>query len=272
VAVHAHPDDEALLTAGTLARAVREGHRVVLVLATRGEVGQVGEGVLGDDEDLGRRRTDEAEASAEAIGVERLVFLDYTDSGHGPSPGGSWPAHSLCGADLDEVAERIAAVLVELAADVVIADDRNGGYGHPDHRRVHDAVGRAAHRTGIPMLEATIDRDFLAGGIALAQSMGIEVPAGFVPPDLSDWYTPSVEITHAIDVTAELDAKRASMEAHVSQTTGAADTVRTLAVFLALPDELFAMAFGTEWFVHRGAPTEPRATTLFADPPGPRPT
>jgi LmbE family N-acetylglucosaminyl deacetylase len=250
VAVHAHPDDEALLTAGTLARAVREGDRVVLVLATRGEVGQVGEGVLGDGEELGRRRTDEAEASAEAIGVERLVFLDYTDSGHGPSAGGGWPAGSLCGADLDEVAERIAALLVELDADVVIADDRNG----------------------VPMLEATIDRDFLAGGIALAESMGIEVPTGFVPPDLSAWYTPAAEITHAIDVTAELDAKRASMEAHVSQTTGAADTVRTLAVFLGLPEELFAMAFGTEWFVRRGAPTEPRATALFADPPDPRPT
>ena len=272
VAVHAHPDDEALLSAGTLARAVREGHRVVLVLATRGEVGQVGEGVLGDSEDLGGRRTHEAEASAEAIGVERLVFLDYTDSGHGPGPDGGWPAGSLCGADLGEVADRIAAVLVDLDADLVIGDDRNGGYGHPDHRRVHEAVRQAADLTGVPMLEATIDRDFLAGGIALAESMGVDVPAGFVPPDLSEWYTPAVEITHAIDVTTDLAAKRASMEAHVSQTTGAADTVRTLAVFLALPDELFAMAFGTEWFVHRGAPTEPRATALFAGPPGPCPT
>ena len=34
VVFHAHPDDEALLTAGTMARAAAEGHRVVLVVAT----------------------------------------------------------------------------------------------------------------------------------------------------------------------------------------------------------------------------------------------
>ena len=36
---HAHPDDEALLTGGTMARLAAEGHRVVLVTATVGEAG-----------------------------------------------------------------------------------------------------------------------------------------------------------------------------------------------------------------------------------------
>jgi hypothetical protein len=61
-----------------------------------------------------------------------------------------------------------------------------------------------------------------------------------------------------------LDAKRASMAAHATQATGAPDTVRTLAVFLALPEDVFAIAFGTEWFVHRGDPTDPRGADLFA--------
>ena len=39
------------------------------------------------------------------------------------------------------------------------------------------------------------------------------------------------------------------MAAHATQTTGAPDTVRTLAVFLGLPEEIFAIAFSTEWFV-----------------------
>ncbi|MFM7062077.1 MAG: PIG-L deacetylase family protein, partial [Actinomycetes bacterium] len=39
VFVHAHPDDEALLTAGTMARAAAEGNRVVLVVATDGAAG-----------------------------------------------------------------------------------------------------------------------------------------------------------------------------------------------------------------------------------------
>src|SRR3954451_15005609 len=41
VTVHAHPDDEAIATSGTMARAKADGHRVVLVVATRGELGEV---------------------------------------------------------------------------------------------------------------------------------------------------------------------------------------------------------------------------------------
>ncbi len=265
--LHAHPDDEALLTAGTLARAAADGHRVVLVLATRGEGGDVGADVLVDGEDLGGRRTAEAEASAAALGVARLEFLGYADSGLGADGEGHWPVGSLCAADPVEVAERLAEVLREEQADVLVADDRHGGYGHPDHRRVHEVAAAAARLVEVVFFEATVDREFLAGGVALAESMGLAVPEGFVPPDVSEWYTPAAEITHAIDVTGMLDAKRASMRAHASQATGAPDTVRTLAVFLELPDEVFALAFGTEWFTRRGAPTEPRATDLFADLP-----
>ena len=42
------------------------------------------------------------------------------------------------------------------------------------------------------------------------------------------------------------------MAAHATQTTGAPDTVRTLSIFLGLPDEIFAIAFSTEWFVVDG--------------------
>ena len=75
VAFHAHPDDEALLDAGTLARAAQAGIRVVLVLATRGDAGDVGDNVLAADEGLAQRRSAEAEASAAAIGADRVVFL-----------------------------------------------------------------------------------------------------------------------------------------------------------------------------------------------------
>jgi LmbE family N-acetylglucosaminyl deacetylase len=264
VAFHAHPDDEALLTAGTLARAAAEGHRTVLVLATRGERGDVGADVLAEGEALGGRRSAEAEASARALGVARLEFLDLLDSGHAPAADGTWPSRSLCAADRHDVAHRLAALLVEERADVLLADDANGGYGHPDHRRVHEVACLAADATGVVRYEATVDRDFLAGGVALAESMGLAVPDGFVPPDVSAWYTPADRITHAVDVTGWLDAKRASMRAHASQATGAPDTVRTLAVFLDLPDDVYASAFGTEWFTRPGAPTEPRSTDLLA--------
>ena len=247
VAFHAHPDDEALLTAGTLARAARDGHRVVLVFATRGEVGTTGAD-LDAVSTLGALRSAEAEASAAAIGAARVEFLGWSDSGLAPAIDGNWPEGTFCAAPIDEAADRLAAILRSEVADLLIADDRNGGYGHPDHVQVHRVAWAAAVATGTAFAQATIDREFLSGGIELARGLGVEVPEGFVPVDMSDWYTTHDELTHVVDVSSSLDARRASMAAHASQTTGAADTVRTLAVFLALPDELFAIAFGTEWY------------------------
>ena len=96
VAFHAHPDDEALLSAGTLARAAADGHRVVLVLATSGDAGLVGDDVLDGAEDLGARRASEAQASADALGVARLVLLGYGDSGSDrPDSATDWPEGSF---------------------------------------------------------------------------------------------------------------------------------------------------------------------------------
>ena len=81
VSFHAHPDDEAIGTAGTLARAADAGHRVVLVFATRGELGEPVPGVLGDGEQLALRRSAECFAAAAAIGAKRVEFLGFTDSG-----------------------------------------------------------------------------------------------------------------------------------------------------------------------------------------------
>jgi len=257
LAFHAHPDDEALLTAGTLARAVSEGHQVILVLATRGDAGDVGAEVLRQDEDLAARRSQEAQASANAIGVKELRFLDYADSGLTPDATGSWPDGSFCAATVGEIASHVIALLREFDADLLIADDRNGGYGHPDHQQVHRVAYEASLATGIPFLQATIDREFLSGGIELAKSLGLEVPEGFVPPDLSSWYSPHDEITHVVDVSSALGVRRASMAAHTTQTTGAPDSVRTLALFLGLPEDIFAIAFSTEWYVMSSTQNNP---------------
>src|SRR5205807_8288326 len=81
VTFHAHPDDEAIATAGVMAKAAADGHRVVLVTATRGEHGEVVEGVLEEGEPLAKRRTAELEAAAEVLGVARCEVLGYVDSG-----------------------------------------------------------------------------------------------------------------------------------------------------------------------------------------------
>jgi len=76
IAFHAHPDDEVLLSGGTLARLAAEGHRVIIAVATDGMMGPAS----GPD---GQARLDELRASASALGAARVVHLGYADSGHG---------------------------------------------------------------------------------------------------------------------------------------------------------------------------------------------
>jgi LmbE family N-acetylglucosaminyl deacetylase len=77
LAFHAHPDDEVLLTGGTLARLAAEGNRVIIVVACDGVMGPAtGPG--------GQARLDMLRASAAALGVQQVRHLGYADSGHGP--------------------------------------------------------------------------------------------------------------------------------------------------------------------------------------------
>ncbi len=262
VCFHAHPDDEAMLTAGTMAKASAGGDRVVLVVATRGERGDADRALAAGALDLGALRSRELDRSASALGVERVEVLGYGDSGSDGVIGGPG---TFVDAPVQAAAARLAAILTEEQADVLTTYDPHGGYGHPDHVRVHEVGRAAAELAGTPVvLEATIDRALLELAARVVPTLGLELPADFAPPDLSTVYSGSDEITHAVDVREHLEAKRASMQAHVSQTTSAGTTARSLAVFLGLPDELFAMAFGTEWYVQRSAPPGTAVSDVFA--------
>ncbi len=289
VCFHAHPDDEALLTAGTMAKAAAAGDRVVLVVATRGDVGEVAGDFLGDDEALYARRWAELTRSADILGVSRLVWLGYGDSGSGPAGAPSHPPSNAADtatpsppgeavvrfvdADIDDAATRLAAILRDEDAAVLTSYDPNGGYGHPDHVQVHRVGALAGRLAETPtVLEATIDRELMRTGVELAQTLGYEVPADFTPDRFDLWYTSAEAITHAVDVSAHLEQKRAAMEAHASQAT-AEDPggTRSLELFVNLPPDYFALAFGTEWFVERGVPAPSsasgRADDVFASVP-----
>src|SRR6478609_83844 len=81
VFVHAHPDDEASQSAGSMARAVSEGHRVVLVVATNGDHGDAPDD-LAEGETVVERRRAEAAASNAVIGTHRVAFLGYGHPDH----------------------------------------------------------------------------------------------------------------------------------------------------------------------------------------------
>ena len=248
VAFHAHPDDEALLTGGTLARAAAEGHRVVLVTATDGERGLAGL-QDGQGRQLAAVRIAELEAAARALGVTRLVRLGYGDSGLQPDAA---DGAAFANADVETAAARLAELLREEAADVLVVYDANGGYGHPDHVQVHRVGTRAAELAGTPVvLEATVPADLFRGVLRVLRVVGHALGSS-APLGTDRVFSPRRAVTHRIRFPGQLAAKRAAMAAHGSQRR-AEGQVRVLDWFLRLPTPLFALVFGREWFVQQGA-------------------
>jgi LmbE family N-acetylglucosaminyl deacetylase len=244
VFVHAHPDDEASGNGGSIARAAAEGHRVVLVVCTDGDYGEVPDDLAAGETVIDRRRRETA-ASTEVLGVARTVWLGYKDSGMTGWPQNEDPA-SFWRADVDEAGERLAAILREEQADVVVLYDWHGGYGHPDHIQVHRVGHRAADLAGTRRrFESTFNRDVMVALRELMPGPDEDFDPEGPADDGNPFGTPETELSLAVDVSAYLDQKRRALAAHASQTTD-------VGMMLAMPPEAFALAFGTEWYVEPG--------------------
>lgn len=245
VSFHAHPDDECIACGGVMRKAADEGHRVVLVVATRGENGEVPDGFLADGEPLWQRRVAETYESAKILGASRVEFLGYVDSGMMGEPTNDEPG-SFWTADVAEAAAKLADILREESADVLTCYDDNGGYGHPDHIQVHRVGMRAAELAGTPRVyQNTMNRDHIIRGMRAAAEAGEAMGDVPDPESNPNFGKPESEITAAVDVTAFTDVKRAAMRAHRSQ-------ISDESFFLAMPDDAFRNAFGTEWFIRSG--------------------
>lgn len=247
VCFHAHPDDESIGTGGLMARAAAEGHRVVLVTATRGELGEIMPGVLDEGEPLGLRRMAELWASAETLGVQRVEVLGYVDSGMMGDLGNEAP-WSFWQADVESAARRLATILDDERPDAFTIYDDHGGYGHPDHIQVHRVGLRAAELAGVDaVFQGTMNRDHLKRLLELGRSGEMPVPDGVsameLPGELPEGIgSDESVITHLVDARAFAGAKRASMRCHPSQM--APDHF-----MLAMDDVAFEAALGWEWFI-----------------------
>jgi LmbE family N-acetylglucosaminyl deacetylase len=234
------------------------------VVATSGEEGEPVPGVLATGESLGDRRVAELAEAAEILGVERLVNLGYRDSG---MVGEDANGHPDCfwQADVDEAAAYLASALADEAPDVLVVYDPDGGYGHPDHIQVHRVGHRWAEMADIDRVRwVTMNRDAIRTSIeaALADEDSWS-DDGMLEQrrdraESESFGMPDAEITHAIDVSTVIGRKRAAIAAHASQ-------IAPESFFLAMPDEQFASAFGTEWFVDPGNPRRggPQRTDLL---------
>jgi len=242
VFLHAHPDDEAIFTGGTMAMLAARGHRVVLVVATSGELGVAGDGAAIGSE-LARARQRESRECCEALGVGDVVFLDYEDSGvDGENVSG------FCHEPQLHVAERLGAVLAQFGSvDALVSYDDHGIYGHPDHEQVHRVARLAVQQAGIPTLyESTVDREYLH---FVETHVVVEAGLGERPMGrglaASALGLATVEIDCTVDVHSVLETKRAAMAAHATQLPADAPA-------FALGEQNFAAVYGFEWYVRRG--------------------
>ena len=246
--VHAHPDDEAISTGGAMMKAKADGHRVVLVTSTRGEAGEI----HNMDEAsvrprLGEVRTKELEAAARILGVDRIEFLGYRDSGMVGTPDNDDP-RSFHMAPLVEAAAKLLAILREERPDVVVTYDSDGTYGHPDHIKAHRVTNsaldvlekegwwaRKVYYTAIPR--------------SLMEKFMEQVPEEDRRNDTIQIIgTPDELVTTRIDVSEYVDKKRDAFAAHVTQND-------PNSWFTTMADQLYRLAFGTEYYrLARGEP------------------
>lgn len=218
VAVHAHPDDEAITTAGALADLSARGADVLIVTCTLGEEGEViGEPyqhlVVDEADQLGGFRIQELRRSLAAIGA-RGQFLGgagrFRDSGMAGSPASRNPRAFVNSGDV--AVEKLAAIFEAEKPHLVLTYGPDGGYGHPDHIRAHEITHAAAERVDVPRIMWAVR---LAEETAAL--MPAEAPEGWRLPE--DGELDGVESS---DVRVELDdaaysAKVEAMRAHATQ-------------------------------------------------------
>jgi LmbE family N-acetylglucosaminyl deacetylase len=250
IAFHAHPDDEVLLTGGTLARLAAEGHRVVIAVATDGVVGPA-------DNVNGRVRLDELQASAAALGAARVVHLGYADSGHGPILYPDPPDRTrFVRADVEQAAALLAELIREERADLLLSYDPRGGYGHRDHVRVHEVGALAAQLTGTRVLEATLPRELVTALVSPLRLL--RFAAGYHHAPIQALYTPRAAITHRVRVGRYARQKQAALAAHRSLPQAGGGTSRIARLMIALPTPIFGLLAGREWFVEPSAAARAR--------------
>jgi len=251
--VHAHPDDEAISTGGVMMKAHDDGHRVVLVTATRGEVGEI----HNMDEEASRPRlaeirTKELESAAHILGVSRGVFLDYRDSGMVGTADNENPA-SFHQASLNEAAGKLMAILREERPDVVVTYAEDGTYGHPDHVKAHFVTNAAldqmlrANDSWSPkkVYYTAIPRSMMQ---AFMEQMPEEARRQSQESSIQIIGTPDELVTTRVDVKRYTERKRKAFAAHLSQND-------PNSWFATMADQIYELAFGTEYYqLARGKP------------------
>jgi LmbE family N-acetylglucosaminyl deacetylase len=271
---YAHPDDEQGVS-GLMCKYARTGAEVTLVCATRGEAGQVAPGVSATAETLGQVREAELRCAAEKIGIRHVYFLDYRDSGMFGAPENNDP-RALWQANVLEVAEKLTRLIRRHQPQVMLTFDPQGGYGHPDHIKIHHAAliaylvaddvrifpeqitGEGLSPWAVSKLYwNAFPRRRIEQYVKLAQLAGLDL--GVPLKEFLKRAVPDEAITTRIDVAEFVDVKLGALFCHASQ-------MNPNSIWNQIPPEMRRAALATEMLIRaesRVVVTEEIETDLF---------
>lgn len=274
--VRAHPDDESSATGGVLARYAAQGVPTGVVICTNGEEGEVLDPDLDPVEAkprLGAIRRAELFAACQVLGVREVRLLGYRDSGMAGWESNQHP-DAFCNADVAEAAGRLVRVIRELQPQVIITDNDNGGYGHPDHVMCHRITVPAFHAAGDPAQYPEAGPPWRPARLYAIVSVRdrwrkvarLMREAGFDDSWLTRrrrparrWGVAKKDATAAIDVSDYVEIQRAALACHRTQ-------IAPDSWWLKMPLEIRRVAFSTAYFVRLHPPPAPgeKDPDLFA--------
>jgi N-acetyl-1-D-myo-inositol-2-amino-2-deoxy-alpha-D-glucopyranoside deacetylase len=253
--VHAHPDDETINNGVTMAKYAKDGAQVTLVTCTRGEEGEVLVEELASlasdkDDKLGEHREIELKDAMAHLGIADFRFLGapnkkWRDSGMMGMPQND-RADVFWQSDLEESANELVKIILEIKPQVLITYDEFGGYGHPDHIKAHRVAMRAAEiaETKGWKIEKiywnTMPRSVIQMGIEKMKEVGSDFFGAESVDDLP-FAKPDELVTSVVHASEFVPQKLAAMKAHATQ-------ISVDGPFFALSNNLGLSVWGDEYY------------------------
>jgi N-acetyl-1-D-myo-inositol-2-amino-2-deoxy-alpha-D-glucopyranoside deacetylase len=225
--VHAHPDDEAIMTGATMIHYARQGATVVLVTCTRGELGEIVAPELAglrdtDPDGLGLHREAELAEALAVLGAARHHWLGgrgrWRDSGIPAQP----DPDAFAAADSGEAVRAMVEILRAERPQVVITYDPSGGYGHPDHIQANHVTMAALDPAADPGFSPALGPPWQVSKVywmTLSRSaLQAVAGAGLLPSaEIIPRSSTDEEITAAVDGREYLGTKVSALRAYRSQ-------------------------------------------------------
>jgi N-acetylglucosamine malate deacetylase 2 len=211
--VVAHPDDETFGTGSVIAHAAREGRRVVVCCATRGEAGVDTSGTTASPEELARVREAELHAAARVMGAAEVRLLQFADSGMT----GAMPPGALAAVPIADVVASVGEVIAAVAPHVVVTLNPEARDDHRDHLRIAEATTVAFASSAPPgarLYQWVIPTSIITPWLAEFRESG--TLDAYVDLDLG---RPDEDVTTIVDVRAVADIRRAAIAEHKTQTS-----------------------------------------------------